>query len=421
MTEKLLHFIWQFQYYNRDSLTTTGGETLSIEFPGHYNTDQGPDFSAASIRINQVRLVGNIELHVLASDWNRHAHQHDHHYHNVVLHVVWKNDAPIQAVNNIATLVLEDRVPKLLLQRYEQLMADVKAVPCQTHLPVLSEVSWMAWKERLAIERLQAKSQRVLALYEESNHHWEEVFWWMLAANFGATKNTTLFEQVAKSIGVNILAKHKNQIHQLEALLLGQANLLGGSYEDKYAQLLQREYQFYQRKYDLKKVFAEPVFLRMRPASFPTVRLAQLAMLVFSSTHLFSQLKEQASVKDVKQLLNVTANDYWHYHYRFDEETAYLPKHLGEQMTDNIVINTIVPVLFAYGLYQKDQAVKDKAIRWLQETTAEQNNITKTWKAHTISCSNAMESQALIQLYKIYCIPKNCLKCAIGTRLLGSR
>jgi hypothetical protein len=421
MTERLLHFIWQFQYYNRDSLCTTSGELLSIEFPGNYNTDQGPDFSAASIRINQVRLVGNIELHVQASDWNRHAHQHDHHYHNVILHVVWKNDAPIQAVNHIATLVLEDRVPKLLLQRYEQLMANAKAIPCHAHLPVLSEVSWMAWKERLAIERLQVKSQRVLAWYEQSNHHWEEVFWWMLATSFGATKNTQLFEEVAKSIGVNILAKHKNQIHQLEALLLGQANLLEGRFEDKYAQMLQREYQFYQHKHALKKVCQAPAFLRMRPASFPTVRLAQLAMLIFNSCHLFSKMKEQASVKDVKQLLNVTANDYWHYHYRFDEETAYLPKNLGMQMMDNIVINTIVPVLFAYGLYHKDQAIKDKALSWLQETAAEQNNITKTWKVHGIGCSNALESQALIQLHKQYCLPKNCLTCALGTKLLGSR
>jgi hypothetical protein len=189
-------------------------------------------------------------------------------------------------------------------------------VPCEDYLPVLDEMKWLAWKERMAIERLQRKSVIVLDLLAEANNHWEEVFWWMLARNFGMKVNADIFESIARSLPVNILAKHKNQIHQLEGLLLGQACLLEHDFNEDYPQLLKREYNFYQKKYHLKQLSVKPFFLRMRPANFPTIRLAQLAMLINQSTHLFSKIKETNDVLAVKELLNVTANDYWHYHYR---------------------------------------------------------------------------------------------------------
>ena len=419
MNEKLLQFIWQFQYYNRQELTTTTGECLSIAVPGKHNLNQGPDFLDATIQIGNIRFVGNIELHVKTSDWYKHHHQTDVQYNNVILHVVWENDAAIITENGIPlpTLVLRDKVPKVLLERYTQLMQAVD-IPCHGNVtPRLSELGWHAWKERLVAERLERKSKKVLAYLEATKQHWEEVFWIMIAGNFGIKVNAELFEAMAQTISVNILAKHKHQIHQIEALLLGQANLLNGSYLDHYAILLQKEYRFLQKKYQLQPVSIQPNFLRMRPANFPTIRLAQLAMLIVHSVHLFSKIKEQNDIAAVKQLFNVTANDYWHTHYQFDTESDYLEKKLGATAIDNVLINTVIPVLFAYGLHMQDEAIKEKAIKWLMAVKKENNAITKQWQQTHVAIVSAFDSQALIELTNNYCAQKRCLECAVGNSI----
>ena len=418
MTEKLLQFIWQFQYLNKYELTTDDGDPLQIIKPGIYNCNQGPDFSEAAVKIASVKLFGNIELHVRSSDWHKHQHASDKNYSNIILHVVWQDDVNEKNRIPLPTLSLQNRVPKLLLQRYEQLMNEGYVLHCKNFLPVLSNIGWISWKERLMVERLAMKSKKVLTLLQESNQHWEEVFWWMMAANFGAKVNAATFEALAKSISVNILAKHKSQIHQLEAILLGQAGLLDQNFTEAYPKLLQREYQFLKKKYKLSKVNSVVHFLRMRPANFPTVRLAQLAMLIHNASHLFSKIKEMEDVNRVKKLFDITCNDYWHYHFIFDEIKNYQPKHLGEQMIDNILINTIIPVLFAYGLYHKEQLYKDKAMAWLTEIKAEENTVTRSWKSLQIDIKNSLDSQALIQLKNSYCQHQRCLECAVGNRIL---
>lgn len=419
ITEKLLHFIWQFQYFNKAELQTEDGESLQILKQGTYNLNQGPDFSSGSIKIDNVILAGNIELHINASDWYKHHHTYDSNYSSVILHVVWNNDKPITIDGKqIPTLVLQGRIAKTLFDSYKLLMNNTTSIPCSAFLPALSEIGWIAWKERLTVERLDIKSKYILNLFEKSNHHWEEVFWWMIARNFGIKVNADCFESIAQTISINVLAKHKNQIHQLEALLLGQAGLLNDNFSEDYPKMLQKEYNFYKAKYKLPKAIIAPAFLRMRPAAFPTVRLAQLAMLVHNSSHLFSKIKDIEEVNEVNQLLNVTANDYWHYHYKLDSPTEYKEKNLGKQMINNIIINTIVPVLFAYGLYNKQQQYKDKAINWLQKTTAEENSITKKWRSMNIQNNNAFDSQALLHLTKEYCTKNNCLRCAVGSKIL---
>lgn len=420
MNERLLQFIWQFQYFNKNELQTGQGDTLTIINPGKYNTHQGPDFLDAKITTGNTNWAGNIEIHIKSSDWTRHNHSTDKNYSNIILHVVWENDRDIFYENGsaLATLSLQNLVPKLMLDRFKELMVHEAFVPCDNFLPVFDEIKWLGWKERVAIERLQRKSALVLELLLEANNHWEEVFWRMLARNFGMKVNADIFESVAKSLSVNILAKHKNQIHQLEALLLGQSGLLSDDFDEDYAQLLKKEYLFYQKKYQLKQVPVKPFFLRMRPANFPTVRLAQLAMLINRSSHLFSKIKETDFVEEVKALLDVTANDYWHYHYKFDESGSYHPKQLGRQMTENIIINTAVPVLFAYGLLHKEETVKDKALQWLTELGAEKNTITQKWTARNVSNHNALESQALIELKNNYCNQRRCLECSVGNAIL---
>lgn len=420
MNERLLQFIWQFQYFNKDNLACTDGQPLFIQYPGILNANQGPDFSEAKITIGTTKWIGNIELHVKASDWNHHLHQQDKNYSNIILHVIWEND--VQILDNykkpFATLELQPLVSGIMLHHYERLMNAQGFVACQKDLPVLSEMGWLAWKERLVAERLQRKASLILELLKESGNHWEEVFWWLLASNFGIKVNAQLFEQIAKTIPLNILARHKHQLIQIECLLFGQSGLLNTSFTEDYPILLQREYNFFAAKYALAPINKMPDFLRMRPANFPTVRLAQLAALIFQSNHLFSKILEVTSAAELYKMFDVTANDYWHYHYLFDEPADYKPKNLGRVMVENIIINTVVPVLFAYDLYHQQQKIKDKAIHFLQSLTAEANTITKAWKTFGVANKSAFDSQALLELKHEYCDKRHCLNCAVGNKLL---
>ena len=420
MNEKLLQFIWQFQYFNRDNLELASGEHLSIIKCGVNNKNQGPDFIDAHIKIDNLLMVGNIEIHNLSSHWLKHHHEIDQQYGNVILHVVWQNDCSIKNLygQTIPVLILEGRVSKLLVNRYINLL-NASGIPCHNHsFPVIDELSWLAWKERLLAERLERKAVYILQLFKESNNHWEEVFWWLLAANFGIKVNTLLFEEVAKSISIKILSKHKHQINQLEALLMGQANLLNDNMEEEYPRMLQREYIFLKKKYNLNPITIQPNFLRLRPANFPTIRLAQLAMLIQKSSHLFSKVQDIEIFAEVKELLAVEANDYWHYHYRFNQTTIYMPKTLGSQTIDNILINTIAPILFAYGVYHKNELYQEKAIRWLTETKPEVNSLIQEWQDYGLNAKSAFDSQSLIELTNNYCHQKRCLECAVGNKIL---
>lgn len=420
MQEDLLQYIWQFQYFNTSGLLTSSGETIQIIYPGSHNNNQGPDFTDAKIKINQTIWAGNVELHINSSDWNLHNHSSDSNFNNIILHVVWNHDNTIKDINgnDLPTFELKSRVSKLLLDRYRELMAASYFIPCESQVRQVNELTLTNWKQRLIAERLIAKSGSILSILNETNFHWEETFWWLIAANFGLKVNSDFFQSIAKTLPVAILAKHKNRIQQIEALLFGQAGLLNSTFQDKYPLMLQKEYRFYQKKYKLKTLDGELFFLRMRPANFPTIRLAQLSMLIHESEHLFSKIKDASSLKEIKQMLDVKANDYWHYHYIFDQESDYKEKTLGDQMINNIIINTIVPILFAYGIHHSEQVYKDKAIKWLDELSPEKNIITKGFENLNFSNKSALDSQALIQLKNEYCNNKLCLHCAIGNSLL---
>ncbi len=416
MTEKLLQYIWRCQMYNQQHLFTTDEQALEIIFPGTLNTNQGPDFLNAKIKISNTTWAGHIELHVLSSHWHKHAHSNDKNYHNIILHVVWQHDTEEHL--HFPTLVLQPRVSKLLLHRYKELMNNTLFIPCQNSIKSINEITWIAWKERLLVERFQYKYTTILTYLQNCHQHWEEVLWWLIAKNFGITVNADAFLAIAQSIPINILAKHKNQIHHLEALLFGQAGLLGADFTEAYPTMLQKEYAFYQKKYQLIQPAIQLHFLRMRPANFPTIRLAQLAMLIHQSVHLFATIRDAGSLQDVKASLDVTANDYWHYHYHFDESTAYKKKNLGTQMVDNILINTILPVLFAYGHFHQIDSYKDKALKWLEQIPTEQNNIIRMFQKIDLKSQHAFDSQALIQLKNHYCNQKKCLECAVGNKIL---
>ncbi|MEP6582971.1 MAG: DUF2851 family protein [Ginsengibacter sp.] len=420
MKEDLLQYIWQFQYFNNKELGTTSGEKIHIQFQGSHNSNQGPDFTGAKIKIGETLWVGNVELHLNSSDWNLHKHSLDENFNNIILHVVWNHDAEIRDINShlLPTLELQDRVPKLLLAKYRELMQTARFIPCENQVHQMSDLTLSNWKQRLLAERLLAKSQKVLAIFKETNFHWEEAFWRIIANNFGLKVNNNFFQKLAESLPVTLLAKHKNNIHHLEALLFGQAGLLNENFEEKYPVLLQKEFRFYKQKYKLQPVDGRLQFLRMRPANFPTIRLAQLAILIHESEHLFSKIKDSKNVKDVKKMLEITANDYWNYHYLFDEEAAFKKKVLGAQMIDNLIINTVVPVLFAYGIHHDEKEYKERAISWLEDISSEKNSITRRFESFNFYNRNAFDSQSLLQLKNEYCDKKLCLHCAVGNSLL---
>ena len=415
MTERLLQYIWQFQFFNLADLRLVTGEPLQIITPGKFNTNQGPDFLEAKIKIDQTTWAGNIELHLNEDDWVRHDHQNDPNYQNVILHVIWSQAARSL---QLPTLNLGDRVSKLLLHRYESLMLNAGFVACSDSVLQVPEITWQGWKERMLVERLERKSAMITEYLTQSKEHWEEVFWWLIARNFGTKVNGEAFEAIARSIPLNLLSKHKNQIHQLEAFLFGQAGLLNRKFKEDYPVMLKKEYFFYKKKYRLTNINHPIHLLRMRPGNFPTVRLAQLAMLIHHSLHLFSVIKEVITVRELRNLFLVTANDYWHYHYLFDEPSVYHEKKLGEEMFTNILINTIAPVLFTYGKHQKIDQFKRKAVQWLETAAAERNTITRKWVGLGISNNNAADSQALLELKQQYCDCRRCLECAIGNHLL---
>jgi hypothetical protein len=420
MKEDLLQYIWQFQYFNNSELRATSGEVIQVIHPGNHNSNQGPDFKEAKIKINQTLWAGNIELHINSSQWNLHNHSSDSNFNNIILHVVWNHDTEIKDSNgsNLPTLELKTRVSKLLLKKYNELMESSAFIPCQNQVRQVNELTLSGWKQRLVAERLIIKSKKILDVLKETKFHWEETFWRLIATNFGLKVNSDFFRNIACSLPIKILAKHKNRIQQIEALLFGQAGLLQSEFREKYPLMLQQEYRFYQKKYNLIPVSGELFFLRMRPANFPTIRLAQLAMLIHESEHLFSKIKDALSLKEIIKMFEVKANVYWHYHYLFDEETDYKEKTLGRQMINNIIINTVVPALFAYGMHNNEEKYKDKAITLLEEVAAEKNVITKGFENLNFLNKSAFDSQALIQLKNEYCNKKFCLRCAIGNALL---
>jgi hypothetical protein len=330
---------------------------------------------------------------------------------------VWEDDLDSSA-SPIPVLSLRDRVSKILLQQYADWMNSRWFIACEKQIAQVSNITWISWNERLLVERLQRKSKVVFDYLQQNNQHWEETFWWLLARNFGIRVNAEIFEVVARSLSLTILGKHRNQLVQLEALLIGQAGLLAKEFTDDYALLLKDTYHFYKSKYNLKQHFQAAAFLRMRPASFPTIRLAQLAALVHTSGHLFSKIKEISSIKDVKALFDVTASGYWDNHYIFDQPSLERPKRTGDMMINNIIVNTLVPTLFAYGHQRKEQEYKDKALRWLEALETEDNTITRGFTGCGIASRSAFQSQALIELKSQYCDHKRCLDCAVGNALL---
>ncbi len=420
MNEALLQFIWQYSLYNTANLFTVNGEPITVIFPGKLNKDAGPDFSEARIKIGDTTLVGNVELHIHSSDWLLHGHQDDKAYSNLILHVVYKNDKPDVAANT-PVLELRSHIPAHVLNQYESLLGAKEKLPCAGQHNTIRSITKESWLNRMLAERWEQKLADWNVMLQQSAEDWRNLLYWRMAANFGFKINAAPFLLLARSIPLNVLARHREDLFQIEAILFGQSGMLNGEFTDEYPNQLKQEYEYLCKKYKLEPIAPHLwKFLRLRPANFPTIRIAQFAALVHKSLHLFSQIIELENVKEIIPLLDVTATGYWKDHFRFDELAPPSSKHLGTASIQNIIINTIAPIQFLYASKQGTATGKDKALQLLDSVPAEKNNILTLWQEHDWKAQNASQSQALIQLYNNYCSSKRCLNCAIGLGILRS-
>jgi hypothetical protein len=421
MREELLHFIWRYRYFNQQALFTETGEAVQVLSPGEYHADQGPDFKNARIRLGDRVCEGSVEIHVLTSDWVRHAHDRDRHYAQTVLHVVWSNDwTGAFPPGNIPILTLQERVPKLMLDRYERWMKNQDFIPCERQLHEVAEAAWPSWLETLTRERLQRRALAISRALEATGGHWESVTWMQMARAMGQPVNTEVFEAIARSLPVERLVRLRGEPLRLEALLLGQAGLLCGPFSDDYPLALQREYRFWQHKWKLEPVSAPLAFLRMRPAGFPTIRLVQLAGLLTIDGGWFARIRDVAEPEDIRGSLGVAAEGYWETHYVFDRVAPQSPRRLGAAMQLGLFVNAFIPLLYAYGWWKKEPAYREKALRWLRGLEPEKNTILTRWQRLGVVAHDAGEGQALMELKKQYCMERRCLDCAIGNRWLIS-
>ncbi|MBE9575170.1 DUF2851 family protein [Flavobacterium proteolyticum] len=420
MKEDFLHHVWQFKKFDIANLKTTKGESILIVNSGQYLQLAGPDFFNAQLIIGNQKWAGNVEIHLKSSDWYVHNHEKDSNYDSVILHVVWEYDVPIFRKDNseIPTVELKEYVALSDLHKYQSLISQKSWIYCENEIQNVDEFIFKNWQERLFFERLERKSQLIFELAETSNQDWEAVLFCLLAKNFGLNTNGEIFYKVAKSIPFSVVRKESYSLESVESLLLGQANLLSHDFEDSYAKQLQKSYAYLIQKYQLhEKVVGSVEFFKHRPDNFPTIRLVQLANLYFHRKNLFSLVMNCSSINELYQVFSVGVSQYWETHYNLDKESSKKMKKLSKSFIDLLVINTIIPLRFAYARSQQKE-ITQKLIDLAIRIPSEQNVIIEKFEVLEIRSKNVYESQALLELKKNYCDYKKCLDCAIGHFIL---
>jgi hypothetical protein len=396
-------------------------EEIELIKQGITNTDAGPDFFNAQIKIGKTKWAGNVEMHINASDWEKHAHQHDAAYNNVILHVVFNADKIIRRTSGevIPTLELKNKFDNKIYKNYQNFKSSKDWIPCEKQIKSVPSIIINSTIDKLLLERLERKSISIINSLKLNNNNWEETFYQQLARNFGFKINAEPFELLAKSLPSLILAKHKNSMFPIEALLFGQAGLLNEHFNDKYLRDLQNEYLYLKQKFKLISIDKHLwKFLRLRPVNFPTIRIAQLSGLIYNSFHLFSKIIETDNIETLKSFMNTDVSEYWQTHYIFDKLSPLKAKQLGEESINGIIVNTIVPFLFVYGKQKNEEKYIDRALKFLEQIPGEHNAIIKKWELLKMPVKTAYSTQALLQLKNEYCNDKKCLNCAIGNELI---
>lgn len=422
MQEAFLHFLWQFQYFDKTRLKTSDGRSVQVIRPGIWNTNAGPDFMQARVVVDGLEWAGNVEMHLRSSDWQQHRHQHNAAYENVILHVVWEHNQSIHHPDGteIPVVTLQPHTDKNLITKYEFLLENLAPIPCVSQFKSVKDIHKRQALDKALMSRVQEKAVSVKQIYQQSQQNWEETAYQILARNFGFKINGEAMLALAQSLPLKILHKHADSLLQLEALLFGQAGLLPTHNEDAYVQSLNREYQFLKHKYNLDSplTVSQWKFLRLRPANFPTLRIAQLAALIHRKKFLFSSFLSLEKPEEIVSLLETKPSAYWQEHYHFNKTSKH-EGNLGKDSLHNILINSVVPLLVGYAELRNEQSYVERAVALLEVLPAEDNKITRLWKdSMNLSIKNAFDSQACLELYTHFCSERKCLLCPVGVSLL---
>lgn len=420
--EKLMQYVWKHRLWRSEDMVTNTGKKVRVVDPGLLNTDAGPDFFNAKIEIDGHMWVGNVEMHYRATDWKRHRHDSDKAYDSVILHVVAKDDAPVRRTNG-------ELIPQLVLEVSPQFNADYASlvgatieVPCATKIKQVPHLTIVEWVEGLAFERLHGKVERIHQLLDSFNGSWEDVCYVTLARNFGFGINNDAFERLARRTPLRLLGKHSDSVLQIEALLFGQAGMLDAQKPgmDSYYNQLCTEYAFLSNKFQLTPMEKESWKLfRIRPQNFPYRRIAMLAQFIEGGFRMMNRILEVEGEKEMRALFEVELSGYWTKHYTFGKPNERATATLSRSSIDIILINTVAPLLYAYGELTGNYEMTDKAIKLLEDLRAESNSIVSHFVAYGIDCPDALTSQALVQLKREYCDARKCIYCKIGHHLLS--
>jgi len=421
MKEDFLHHIWKFKRWETPVLKTTDGEEITIVKSGEHNFDAGPDFFNAQLKIGDNKWAGNVEIHVKSSDWMAHKHQFDKSYDNVILHVVYQHNQEILDKNGVAipTLELAPIIKQELVNQYQNLVNAKSWIPCENQLKKVDTFIVNNWLDRLAIERLERKSEEIEATLHQNKNDWEATFYEYLFKYLGLKVNALPFQLLAKNTPLKIAGKHQNQL-SIEALYFGQAGFLEADLSDEYFLKLKKEYQFLKAKFQLTPLDNSLwKLLRLRPSNFPTIRIAQLSDLINRTPRLFAAVLSSNSIKEIEKLFQATASIYWNTHYLFGKKGKDdKAKNLGKTSINNIIINVVVPILFVYAKQKNNETINLKALSYLEVLPSENNAIIKKWEQLGVKSNSALQSQSLLELKNNYCSQKKCLNCSIGNNLL---
>jgi len=421
MHEDFLHYLWKHKKIDVLNLVTTDFETIEIVSEGQHNLNSGPDFFNAQLRIAEQHWAGNVEIHLKSSDWFLHNHETDKAYDNVILHVVWEHDTDVFRKDNskLPTLVLKNFVNEATIKNYHALMNNKEQwINCENDFGKVEEFIIQNWLKRLYFERLENKTELILEHLKKSNNDWESVLFKMLAKNFGLKVNGDAFLSLANSVDFFVIRKLQSNIKQLEALFFGQANLLNETIEDAYYKNLQYEYNYLKQKFKLNNDGVLPFqYFRLRPINFPTIRIAQLAMIYGSQQNLFSKLIGLNKLKDFYSIFSNHTTEFWQSHYKFSRSSKPMKKSISKSFIDLLLINTIIPLQYCY---QKQNGIDnhEDILKLIQEIKSEKNGIVDKFQSLKPVSISAMESQALLQLKNLYCDKNKCLQCVIGNNIL---
>lgn len=401
--ERLLHYVWKHKILPLKPLTTSEGVTVEVIDPGLHNHDQGPDFFNAKIRLDGTVWAGNVEVHLRSSDWYRHGHESDPAYNSVILHVVGEVDAEVVTQEGKTLPQVQFDIPDSIRRSYEELCRTEDYPRCHRIISSIPSIKVHPWMDALLVERLKERSEKVAERAERTGGDWERATFVTLSRSFGFGLNGDAFERWAMRIPLSAAGKHRDDLFQIEALFLGMAGLIDDVEAQRSSQevlLLRQEYAFLKHKFSLGDAMerADWRFLRTRPSNFPSARILQIAELYHSGRAQMSSLLGAQSVEELQTCLAV--------------------KGMTAASRRLLIINTVVPLLFAYGRHTSNEDICQRAIRLLETLPAENNYILRQWQECGLKVSTAADSQALIQLKRQYCDRTDCLRCRFGYEYL---